>query len=201
MKLQAVAGCSILVSVIAGCATYTPVREKPPEGWIATASAGCSDIAGSYSAQGVPAVGNANADFFAWPAMGSLVSMAAQGSNGMPYSSASYVRITADSEVATFAAFDRDHKPQPLAAREWRCSNGALETRATLGGGGQDSGESTYRDESLVRLWKSADGALIAENTIESEQRALRSSARHIPIARFYFRFAPVQPAGGGPSQ
>ena len=178
-----------------GCATAIPGVSGPPQGWQSTAVTRCSDIAGSYVAQGVPAVSNASAGYSLWPAMGSLVAMIERGSNGIPYSKASQVRIAMSSDTAVFVAFDSSDEPQSLAVREWWCSQGALETRATLGIKQEEA--TNTRDESVVRLWKSEDGALIAENTIESlVPKFRRSSVRHTPLARFYFRFSPMQSRG-----
>jgi hypothetical protein len=203
-RIAAVTTLFVFLTLLVGCATEVLGTPRAPDGWGPTAAAaatGCADITGSYVAQGVPAVSNANAGYSFWPVMGSLIAMIERGANGMPYSAASQVRIAMSSDAASFTAFDASDKPQALTVREWWCSQGALQTRAKLGSR-QDRESSNVHDESIVRLWRSEDGALIAENTIESVVlNSRRSSARHTPLARFYFRFAPIEPVGEEPAR
>jgi hypothetical protein len=55
--------------------------------------------------------------------------------------------------------------------------------------------DSDVIEESVMRLWKNGDGALIAENSIErAKSHANGPTTSHRMLARFYFRFAPALP-------
>lgn len=190
----------LLVGGVSACVS-TPIggARKPPDSWgPAVATAGCESMSGIYDDFGAPAPGNSNDAFtLLWPVTGSLVSFAERGVLAIPPRVVTAVGIDADSAGhATFSGLGADGTAQSFASREWWCDNGTLVTRAALPA---HPDTDKHRDESQVRLWKAADGALIAENTLMSVTRRSRSSATHDPLVRLYFRFAAAAPAPGQP--
>jgi hypothetical protein len=175
--------------LLTGCA-HTPTlgAAKPPAPW-AAASNSCADLAGTYSEVGSPAAENSRAWLYTlvWPNAGSLASFAESGTNGLRYfPPLARVRVEVDANGnATFGAVDVAGGQAPLKPREWRCEDGMLVTRGPVN-------PLPYaldrRQESLVRVWKARDGALIVEDTFREGRHD--SDENPTPLARFYFRFA-----------
>lgn|SRR5690349_3430422 len=193
--LAAVAAATALTA----CATSSGIAgaRKPPQEWVA-GSTGCQDIAGTYSEVGAPAPHNSDAWLYmiVWPNVGSLASFAERGTNGLRYfPPLAQVRIEVDAGGhASFKAFDTAGDEEPLKAREWWCENGVLVTRGPLN---PSQYAQEHHQESLVRVWKARDGALIVEDTFrEVEHHFHDSKASHEPFARFYFRFPEHRAAG-----
>lgn len=187
VTLAAVAAGTLLTAcahtAIQGAAT-------PPDTWVSSSSA-CEQIAGTYSELGVAAPANSTAWLYmvVWPNIGSLVSFAERGMNGVPaFPPRASVRIDVDaSGRPTFRAFDTAGNEESVKAREWWCEGGALVTRAPLN---PSRYAKEHYQESMTRLWRASDGALIAEETFREVRRHwLDSSTSHEPFARFYFRF------------
>lgn len=187
--------CCLAVAVaLAGCAVSPDeerVRDLPPT-WRHSASlSNCGSTDGRYEELGRPAPGNSYAEARSvWPKMGSLSAMVRSGANGMPRRDLSVVSIEIVDGRPHFKGFDSNGAEVPLMEREWWCEDKTLATRTVLGTV-QSDGVPEVRDESVLRLWRAPDGALIAEQTLESiTPGALGSSANHRPITRTYFRFA-----------
>jgi len=91
-----------------------------------------------------------------------------------------------------FKGYAADGTELPLMEREWWCDEKALMTRTVLGTVPSEK-VPEVRDESVLRLWRAQDGALIAEQTLEGvTPGVLGSSSHHRPTTRSYFRFAPI---------
>lgn len=197
--MRAIIVMSLLLLVGVAACVSTPIAgaRKPPDSWEpAVATAGCESVSGIYDDFGAPAPDNSNEAYaLLWPVTGSLVSFAERGLITLPPRVITAVGVDADSEGhATFSERGAQGTERPLVSREWWCDKGALVTRAALREDA-DTDEHRDRDESQVRLWKAADGALIAENTLMSVTQHSRSSATHEPLVRLYFRFAAVTPS------
>jgi hypothetical protein len=178
-------------SLLTACAA-SPIQgaRKPPDAWVPGSNA-CPDIAGTYSAVGAPAPQNSDAWLYTvvWPNVGSLASFAERGTNGIRYfPPLAQVRIDVDaSGRPSFKAFDTAGDEEPLKVREWWCENGTLVTRGPLN---LSQYAQEHHQESLVRVWKARDGALIVEDTFREVRHHFHDSkASHEPFARFYFRF------------
>jgi len=188
--------CLFLAALASGCATAIDGAEEPPGAWMPKVSGNCVEVDGLFEAQGLPAPTNANSGLYTvmWPATGSLASMIEYGVNGMKRRSASTVRISIEGPASMkFSVFDGEGRSQLLAAREWQCKGSELTTRALLSRINPPK-DSEMIEESVVRLWKSDDGALIAENSVErSKWHSDGPSTGHHATARFYFRFAPAK--------
>jgi hypothetical protein len=189
---------AVAVTSLAACAS-TPIlgARKPPEAWIASSNA-CSDMAGTYSEVGAPAPENSHAWLYTvvWPNVGSLTSFAERGTNGMRYfPPLTRVRIDVDaSGHPSFKAFDTAGDEESLKVREWWCEDGMLVTRGPLN---RTQYAQEHHQESLVRIWKARDGALIVEDTFREVRHHFHDSqASHEPFARFYFRFPEHAAAG-----
>jgi hypothetical protein len=65
----------------------------------------------------------------------------------------------------------RDRESVQLDQPEWQCVEGKLVTH-TLLRGSTDATDGDLIDESVVRLWKSSDGVLIAENNLDRRRDA-----------------------------
>jgi hypothetical protein len=187
---------------ITGCATTIDGAEAPPAGWHSTPSGNCVDIAGTYSSMGLPAPGNSRSGMYnvVWPVAGSLVSMIENGANGTHLGGSTRVLINVEGPSSVkFSALDREGRAQQLSARQWHCRGSELTTRALLSRLNPPE-HSDVIEESVMRLWKSDDGALIAEDSIErAKWHADAPPTNHQALARFYFRFAPVERVAGNP--
>lgn len=182
-----------LILVFAGC---TASREKqarnvPPTWQHSQTLSNCGSTDGRFDELGAPAAQNSEAEARSiWPKMGSLSAMVQNGANGMSRKQLSTVSIEIVDGHPHFKAFDREGAEVPLIEREWWCEGKALMTRVVLGTVSSDS-LPEERDESVLRLWRASDGALIAQQTIESiTPGTFGSSSNHKPITRSYFRFA-----------
>jgi hypothetical protein len=189
----------VVATALTACVTRTPLEgaRVPPDAWVANSTT-CDQIAGTYAEVGAAAPANADAWTYmvVWPNFGSLVSIAERGSNGVPaFPPRARVRIDVDpTGHATFHAFDTAGGEEPVKAHEWWCEGGTLVTRGPLN---LSRYTPEHHEESLVRLWKAPDGALIAEDTFREVRHHLRDSqASHAAFARFYFRF-PARAAAG----
>jgi hypothetical protein len=110
----------------------------------------------------------------------------------MPRNEASTVSIEIVDGRPRFKGYAADGTELPLMEREWWCEEKALTTRVVLGSVPSET-VPKVRDESVLRLWRAQDGALIAEQTLEGvTPGVLGSSSHHRPTTRSYFRFAPV---------
>jgi hypothetical protein len=179
-------------TLLSACATSGHIEgaRKPPKEWVAS-STSCAGLAGTYAAVGAPAPQNSHAWLYivVWPNVGSLASFAEHGTNGLLYfPPLAQVRIDVDADGRpSFKAFDTAGAEEPLKAREWWCENGMLVTRGPLN---PSQYAQNHHQESLVRMWKARDGALIVEDTFREVQHHFHASqASHEPFARFYFRF------------
>jgi hypothetical protein len=155
-------------------------------------------MAGTYSEVGSMAPQNSDAYLYlvVWPNVGSLASFAEHGTNGLRYfPPLARVRIDVDAGGhPSFRAFDTTGGEEPLKMREWWCENGVLVTRGPLN---PSQYAQEHHQESLVRVWKAPDGALIVEDTFREVRHHFRdSAASHEPFARFYFRFPQRSPPG-----
>ncbi len=184
-------------ALLAGCATTLEGAAETPSSWMGTPSSSCTNVAGSYSTHGEPAEANAHSGLYNvfWPTAGSLIAMIETGANRGDRFGMATLDLAIDSAGRpVFAVPDASGKTTGLASREWQCTEGVLETRALLSGGLRAS-EFGLVDESVIRLWKASDGALIAENTVESARmHASGPTTDRRALARFYFRFAPASP-------
>jgi hypothetical protein len=187
--------CLFLAACLSGCATAIDGAEEPPGAWMPKVPGNCTEIDGLYAVQGLPAPTNANSGLYTvvWPTTGSLDSMIEHGVNGMKLGSANTVRISIEGPASvSFSAFDDKGRAQLLAAREWQCEGSELTTRVLLSRI-DPLKDSEKVEESVVRLWKSDDGALIAENSVErAKWHSDGPTTGHHAMARFYFRFVPV---------
>ncbi len=187
--------CLFLAAFASGCATLIDGAEEPPGDWMPKGSRNCVEIDGLFAVQGMPAQTNARSGMYTvvWPDTGSLDSMIENGVNRTNQGSVSTVRISIEGPASVrFSAFDNNGRSQLLAAREWQCMGSDLTTRAMLSRLNPPK-DSEMIEESVVRLWKSDDGALIAENSVErSKWHSDGPSTDHHVTARFYFRFAPA---------
>jgi hypothetical protein len=106
---------------------------------------------------------------------------------------ARFIRISITGPASMdFSAIDELGATKPLSPGEWHCQGGELVTRTLLSRLAPPQ-DSDLIEESLVRLWRSSDGALIAENSVESAKfHSDRPATRRRILARFYFRFEPV---------
>jgi hypothetical protein len=181
--------------ILAGCAAAPGGARKPPEGWQhAQSLSNCGSTDGRYAVIGYPAAENSRAELqsTAWPVMGALGTMIRTGANGAPRGDASSVSIEIVDGRPRFKGYTADGAELPLMEREWWCEDKALMTRAVLGSVPSEQ-VPKVRDESVLRLWRAQDGALIAEQTLEGvTPGAFGSSSNHQPWTRTYFRFAPV---------
>ena len=188
--------CFVAVAVVlGGCAASPGGARKPPESWQhAQSVSNCGSTDGRFGEIGAPAPENARAGMAhsVWPTMGSLSTMVRAGANGMPYGNLSAVSIEIVDGRPHFKAYGADGAEAPLEAREWWCDEKALVSRAVLGNVSSE-GVPKVRDESVLRLWRALDGALIAEQTLENiTPGAFGSSSNHQPLTRSYFRFPPA---------
>jgi hypothetical protein len=191
-RIAAAATLAAAASLLTACALSTPLEgaSKPPKEW-AAGSTSCPELAGTYAEVGAPAPANSDAWLYltVWPNVGSLASFAERGTNGLRYfPPLAHVRIDVDaSGHPSFKSFDTTGEEEPLKVREWWCENGMLVTRGPLN---PSQYAQKHHQESLVRVWKARDGALIVEDTFrEVEHHFHDSKASHEPFARFYFRF------------
>jgi len=186
--------CLLLATFVTGCATAIDGADAPPAAWHSTPSGNCVEIAGTYASIGLPAPDNSHSGMYSvvWPAAGSLVSMIENGANGTYRGAATKVLINVESPSSVkFSTIDREGRPQQLSARKWECRGSELTTRTTLSRLNPPQ-DSELIEESVMRLWKSDDGALIAENSIErAKWHADGPVTSHRTLARFYFRFVP----------
>lgn len=183
-----------VAAALAGCAA-SPERERagdlPPSWQHSQSVSNCGSTDGRYEELGAPAAANSEAEGRSvWPKMGSLSAMVRSGANGMPRRDLATVSIEIVDGHPHFKAFAADGSEVPLMEREWWCEQKTLTTRTVLGTVHSD-GVPEVRDESVLRLWRAPDGALIAEQTLESiTPGALGSAPNHEAVTRSYFRFA-----------
>lgn len=182
-----------LVVTLAGC-TASPekkARNVPPTWQHSQTLSNCGSTDGRFAELGEPAPQNSEAEARSiWPKMGSLGAMVQNGANGMSRRQLSAVSIEIVDGHPHFKGFAADGAEVPLIQREWWCEDKSLMTRVVLGTVSSDS-LPEERDESVLRLWRAGDGALIAQQTLESiTPGAFGSSSNHKPITRSYFRFA-----------
>lgn len=183
-----------LTLLLAGCATRIEGAKEPPHGWsVTSAGTQCDLLSGTYADTGEPADANANSWLYGavWPVAGSLSSIVELGANAAPRDRDAAVRLTASVDgTLAFEGINPEGVARPLVPKQWACENGALVSRVSLNRPVKD--ETSKQGQALVRLWKSADGALIAEQTIESVKPGSASDSNgHKPLARFYFHFSP----------
>jgi hypothetical protein len=188
--------CFLAVAIaLTGCAAAPEGALKPPGSWQHSKSlSNCGSTDGRFEEIGTPAPENARAGLThsAWPVMASLSAMVRTGANGMPRGAVSALSIEIVDGRPHFKAYGADGVEVPLPVREWWCDEKALVSRAVLGNV-SSAGVPEVRDESLLRIWRAQDGALIAEQTLESvTPGVLGSSSHHRPLTRSYFRFAPA---------
>jgi hypothetical protein len=190
-----------LSGLACGCASTTEGALQPPALWSAKSSGNCPQISGQYTAQGAPAPDNAHSGMYVvlWPTVGSLPSIIERGVNGTDENAAS-IRISVTGPASMeFSAVDQQGKTRRLFAHEWQCKGDELISRTPLSRLNPPD-DSDVVEESVVRLWKSADGALIAENSVVSAKWHSDGRVTHQrSLAHFYFRFAPVSGAAGTP--
>ena len=185
-----------VVAALAGCST-SPEQQRPrdlPAPWQHSQSlSNCGSTDGRFDEHGEPAPGNAQAEARSvWPKMGSLSSMVSRGANSMPRRDLATVGIEIVDGRPHFKAYAEDGTEVPMMEREWWCDEKALVTRTVLGTV-QSEGVPEVRDESVLRLWRATDGALIAEQTLESiTPGSFGGSSNHQLVTRTYFRFPPV---------
>lgn len=179
-----------VLSLLIACATVIEGAATPPHAWLADYySSSCDILSGVYVESGDPAPENAHSWLYniVWPVSGSLVSIIEQGANVNARDKFSSVRLQVDATgQITFEAKDREERLQSLTPRPWVCETGTLVSRVDLRPD-LPASSPLRRSESYVRLWKSADGALIAEQTIRA---AKAGSSEFRPVARFYFHFS-----------
>ena len=186
-----------LAGTLVGCATAPQGAREAPESWRQAQSlSNCGSTDGRFDEVGAPAPDNAHADIIehtAWPVMGSLSAMARTGANGASHGGVANVSIEIVDGRPHFKAFGADGTEVPLMEREWWCDQKALVTRTVLGNAPGGEGVPALRDESVLRLWRAQDGALIAEQTLENVTPGmLGSSSNHRALNRSYFRFPPL---------
>jgi hypothetical protein len=186
-----------MAGVLAGCAAAPEGARSAPDSWRPAQSlSNCGSTDGRFGEIGVPAAENARADVAhtAWPVMGSLSAMVRTGANGMSHGGVAAVSIEILDGRPHFKGFGADGAELPVMEREWWCDEKALVTRVVLGNV-SETGVPEVRDESVLRLWRAQDGALIAEQTLESVTPGmLGTSSNHRPLHRTYFRFASAAP-------
>lgn len=196
-RVRFLAMAGLLVGVLAGCAAVPEGARSVPESWRQAQSlSNCGSTDGRFDDVGTPAAENSRADLAhtAWPVMGSLSTMVRTGANGMSHGGFSAVSIEILDGRPHFKGFGADGAELPVMEREWWCDEKALVTRAVLGNV-VEKGVPEVRDESVLRLWRAQDGALIAEQTLESVTPGmLGSSSNHQPLNRSYFRFPSAAP-------
>lgn len=184
-------------TALAGCVSVPEgARNAPPSWEHSTSLSNCGSTDGRFGEIGNPAPENARAGLVhtAWPTMGSLSAMVRTGANGVSRGGFSVVSIAIIDGIPSFKAYDANGAEVPLMAREWWCQGRALMTRAVLSTVTSE-GLPHERDEAVLRLWRAMDGALIAEQTLESiTPGTLGSATNHRPLTRSYFRF-PSAPA------
>ncbi len=191
-----------LASLLASCTSTPPSAQDIPRSWVAIPSReGCQSLSGTYRASGLSAPGNEQPQAtVSWPsASGSLITLIAPGADMGPVDDVRTIRIesSAAGDVA-FRALRYEGDAELSSSRKWACSSGALSGVATLQAADAARSANT-RYESSVRLWKSADGALITEETIESVARhRRRSSLIRRKLATRYFRFDAATPQVSG---
>jgi hypothetical protein len=192
--------CFLAVAVaLVGCST-SPEQPHPrdlPEAWQHSPSlSNCGSTDGRFDEHGEPAPANSQAEARSlWPKMGSLSSMVSTGANGMPRRDLATVGIEIVDGHPRFKAYADNGTEVPVMEREWWCEEKALMTRTVLGTV-ESEGVPEVRDESVLRLWRATDGALIAEQRLESiTPGSLGSSPNHQLVTRTYFRFPAVTPA------
>ena len=188
--------CFLTLAVaLAGCAAAPEGARKPPQAWQHVESlSNCGSTDGRFAGVGYPADENSYAALqsTAWPVLGSLSTMIRTGANGVPRNDAATVSIEIVDGHPRFKGYAADGAERALMEREWWCEDKALMTRAVLGNVPSEK-VPKLRDESVLRLWRAQDGALIAEQTLEGvEPGTFGSSSHHRPLTRAYFRFAPV---------
>jgi hypothetical protein len=187
-----------MAGALVGCAAAPQGARDVPDAWQQAQSlSNCGSTDGRFDETGTPATENSRADIehTAWPVMGSLSAMVRTGANGMSHGGIAAVSIEIVDGRPHFKAFGPDGADVPLMEREWWCDQKALVTRTVLGNVPAGEGVPEERDESVLRLWRAQDGALIAEQTLESiTPGALGSSSNHRPVNRSYFRFASAAP-------
>jgi hypothetical protein len=181
-----------VAAVLTGCAAAPSGALGPPESWQPSKSlSNCGSTDGRFEEIGAPAAENARAGLShsVWPVMASLSAMVRTGANGMPRGAVSAVSVEIVDGRPHFKAYGVDGAEAPLAVREWWCDEKALVSRTVLGNVSSE-GVPKVRDESVLRLWRALDGALIAEQTLESVTPGVfGSSSHHRPLTRSYFRF------------
>lgn len=185
-----------VVVALVGCSSHPEQQHAGdlPVSWQHSQSlSNCGSTDGRFDEHGAPAPGNARAEARSvWPKMGSLSSMVTSGANGMARRDLSTVGIEIVDGRPRFKAYAEDGTEVPVMEREWWCEEKALATRTVLGTV-QSEGVPEVRDESVLRLWRATDGALIAEQTLESiTPGSFGSSSNHQLVTRTYFRFPPV---------
>jgi hypothetical protein len=187
-------GFLAIAVALAGCATSPQGAREAPEAWRHSDSlSNCGSTDGRYVETGTPGPGNVHGmEQSIWPVMGSLSSMIRTGANGMPRTAATVVSIEIVDGRPHFKAYDAAGAEVPLMEREWWCEEKTLMTRTVLGNVSTEK-VPEVRDESILRLWRATDGALIAEQTLESVTPGMfGSSSNHGGLTRSYFRFAPA---------
>jgi hypothetical protein len=190
-------GYFAIAVALAGCAASPQGARRPPEAWQQSESlSNCGSTDGRFVETGRPGPANVQGlEQSVWPVMASLSAMIRTGANGMPRTTATVVSIEIVDGRPHFKAYDAAGADVPLMEREWWCEDKALMTRTVLGSVPTEK-VPEVRDESIVRLWRAADGALIAEQTLESVTPGLLgSSSHHRGLTRSYFRFDPAAPA------
>jgi hypothetical protein len=193
--------CLAVAALAGGCASTIEGAAEPPSHWELKTSGNCQELSGDYAALGHPAPANAHASAYLalWPAEGSLLSILQRGVNGSGGNAESVrIRITGPASMK-FLVVDTRGGTQELSPHEWRCQGGELVGQSLLSRLNPPQ-DSDSIEESVVRLWKSADGALIAENSIDHAKfHADGPATRRRTVTRFYFRFAPVSNAARTP--
>jgi hypothetical protein len=187
-----------LVALTSGCASYIEGSKQPPFDWVADApSSRCEALSGNYWAGGMPAPANAHAVGYGavWPAEGSLLSIVERGTNATPrkpprrddrLDPADIVPalsiIIDESGKILFEAKNAKGEQETLSPQAWTCTGGALTNLVSLNSPNYDS---------YVQLWKSGND-LIAEQTIRATGTHGTGSGAQRPVARFHFRFTPM---------
>jgi hypothetical protein len=189
----------VVAAALGGCAASPERTRNLPDSWQPAESlSNCGSTDGRFEEVGAPSPMNAQAGtaFSIWPVMGSLSAMVRTGANGMPRGNVSAMSIEIVDGSPRFKAYGAEGALASLPVREWWCAEKALMTRAVLSGlPSEGAGLPEVRDESVLRLWRAQDGALIAEQTLESiTPSALGSSSKHRALSRSYFRFPSEAP-------
>ncbi len=192
--------CFFAVAVaLAGCAT-SPDQQRAkdvPESWQHSQSlSNCGSTDGRFDEHGAPAPGNSMAEARSvWPKMGSSAQWLRTARTACPRRDLATVGIEIVDGRPHFKAYAENGAEVSVMEREWWCEEKALVTRTVLGTV-QSEGVPEVRDESVLRLWRATDGALIAEQTLESiTPGSFGSSSNHRLVTRTYFRFSTVTPA------